>query len=39
MGANSHAWARIMRERLDLAMPEPEIERAIVDGVVARYRT
>lgn len=37
MGANSHAWARIMRERLDLPLPEPEIERAIVDGVVARY--
>ena len=38
MGANSRAWARIMRERLDLDMPEAEIERAIVDGVVARYR-
>ena len=38
MGANSAAWARIMRERLDLDMPDAEIERAIVDGVVARYR-
>ena len=38
MGANSAAWARIMRERLDLDLPEPEIERAIVDGVVERYR-
>ena len=38
MGANSPAWARIMRERLDLDMPDIEIERAIVDGVVARYR-
>ncbi len=37
MGANSRAWAHIMRERLDLPMAEPEIERAIVDGVVARY--
>jgi HAD superfamily hydrolase (TIGR01509 family) len=37
MGANSGAWARIMRERLDLPMPEAAIERAIVDGVVARY--
>jgi HAD superfamily hydrolase (TIGR01509 family) len=37
MGANSHAWARIMRERLDLSMDESEIEREIVDGVVARY--
>ncbi len=38
MGANSHAWSRIMRDRLDLAMAPAEIERAIVDGVVARYR-
>jgi HAD superfamily hydrolase (TIGR01509 family) len=38
MGANSAAWARIMRERLDLELPEPAIERAIVDGVVERYR-
>jgi HAD superfamily hydrolase (TIGR01509 family) len=37
MGANSRAWARIMRERLDLAMDEADIEREIVDGVVARY--
>jgi len=37
MGANSAAWARIMRDRLDLPMPEADIERAIVDGVVARY--
>jgi len=37
MGANSAAWARIMRERLDLDMPEAEIERAIVDAVVERY--
>jgi HAD superfamily hydrolase (TIGR01509 family) len=38
MGANSAAWARIMRERLALDVPEPAIERAIVDGVVERYR-
>jgi HAD superfamily hydrolase (TIGR01509 family) len=38
MGANSRAWSRIMRERLDLGVPEDEIERAVVDGVVARYR-
>src|SRR3954465_13142180 len=37
-GAHSAAWARIMRERLDLDMPEAEIERAIVEGVVKRYR-
>ena len=39
MGANSAGWARIMRERLDLDMPDADIERAIVDGVVARYRS
>ena len=39
MGANSAAWARIMRDRLELDLPEPVIERAIVDGVVERYRT
>ena len=38
MGANSAGWARIMRERLDLDIPEAEIEREIVDGMVARYR-
>ena len=38
MGANSAAWARIMRERLDLEMTDADIERAIVDGVVERYR-
>ena len=38
MGANSLAWARIMRDRLDL--PDcslDEILRAVVDGVVERY--
>ena len=38
MGANSAAWARIMRERLHLDIPDADIERAIVDAVVARYR-
>lgn len=38
MGANSRAWARIMRERLDLSLSEAVIEREIVDGVVERYR-
>ncbi len=37
MGANSRGWSRIMRERLDLPMPDVDIERAIVEGVVARY--
>lgn len=38
MGANSQAWSRIMRERLDLDVPDAAIEREIVDGVVERYR-
>jgi HAD superfamily hydrolase (TIGR01509 family) len=38
MGANSAAWSRIMRERLDLPLADAEIERAIVEGVVERYR-
>lgn len=39
MGANSPTWSRVMRERLALDLPDAEIERAIVDGVVERYRT
>lgn len=38
MGANSQAWARIMRDRLDL--PEVAVDailRDVVDGVVERY--
>lgn len=38
MGANSRAWAAIMRVRLELDLPDQDIERAIVDGVVERYR-
>ena len=39
MGANSRGWALIMRERLGLDDMDPdEIERAVVSGVVARYR-
>ena len=38
MGANSRGWARIMRARLALAIPESEIERTIVDAVVERFR-
>ncbi len=37
MGANSRAWARIMRDRLDLDLPDEAIERAIVEAVVARF--
>ncbi len=39
MGPNSRGWARIMRERLGLDPgEEPEIQRAIVAGVVERFR-
>jgi HAD superfamily hydrolase (TIGR01509 family) len=38
MGANSAAWARIMRERLALPMPQDEIEHAVVSAMVLRYR-
>ena len=38
MGANSAAWARTMRERLELDLDDPVIEAAIVGGVVDRYR-
>ena len=38
MGANSAGWARIMRDRLELAMPQADIQRAIVDGVAGRFR-
>jgi HAD superfamily hydrolase (TIGR01509 family) len=37
MGANSRAWSRIMRDRLDLPLSDATIERAIVDGVVERF--
>lgn len=38
MGRNSSEWAVVMRERLGIAEPPEAIERAIVDGLVARYR-
>jgi HAD superfamily hydrolase (TIGR01509 family) len=38
MGANSRGWSATMQERLGLDMPDAEIERAVVDGVVDRYR-
>jgi HAD superfamily hydrolase (TIGR01509 family) len=37
MGANSRGWSQIMQERLDLDMPTADIERTIVDAVVARF--
>jgi HAD superfamily hydrolase (TIGR01509 family) len=38
MGANSAQWSATMRDRLGLDLSAAEIERAVVDGVVARYR-
>jgi HAD superfamily hydrolase (TIGR01509 family) len=38
MGANSAAWSRTMRDRLALDLEASVIERAIVDGVIERYR-
>ena len=38
MGANSRQWSETIRQRLDLDMPAGAIERAIVDGMVERYR-
>lgn len=38
MGANSREWALMMRDWLDLTISAEAIERAIVDGVVERFR-
>ena len=38
MGANSRQWSETMRRRLGLVMTAEEIERAIVDAMVERYR-
>lgn len=38
MGANSRQWSTTIRERLGLDLDAAEIERAVVDGVVDRYR-
>jgi HAD superfamily hydrolase (TIGR01509 family) len=37
MGGNSRQWSATMRERLRLDLAPEDIERDIVDGVVARY--
>src|SRR5262245_28538900 len=37
MGQNSRQWSETMRDRLRLDLPAPEIERAVVDAMVARY--
>jgi HAD superfamily hydrolase (TIGR01509 family) len=39
MGANSRQWSQTIQERLGLDLSAVEIERAIVDRVVARYRS
>jgi len=39
MGANSLGWARIMRERLDLDLPEQRIVDEIVGAMIERYQT
>jgi HAD superfamily hydrolase (TIGR01509 family) len=38
MGSNSRQWSATMRERLGLELDDAVIERAIVDGVIERYR-
>jgi HAD superfamily hydrolase (TIGR01509 family) len=38
MGANSRQWSATMRDRLHLDEPDRQIERAIVEAVVERYR-
>jgi HAD superfamily hydrolase (TIGR01509 family) len=38
MGANSAQWSRTMRERLKLDVAPEDILRAVVDGMVERYR-
>ena len=39
MGANSRQWSRTMRERLRLDTPASDIERAVVEAMVLRWRT
>jgi HAD superfamily hydrolase (TIGR01509 family) len=39
MGANSLGWARIMRDRLGLDLPEQRIVDDIVGAMIERYRT
>jgi HAD superfamily hydrolase (TIGR01509 family) len=38
MGSNSRQWSETMRRRLNLDLTREEIERAIVDAMVERYR-
>jgi HAD superfamily hydrolase (TIGR01509 family) len=38
MGSNSRQWSETMRRRLELDLTREEVERAIVDAMVQRYR-
>jgi HAD superfamily hydrolase (TIGR01509 family) len=38
MGSNSRQWSETIRRRLDLDLTREEIEQAIVDAMVERYR-
>ena len=37
MGSNTREWRARMRDRLDLAIPEEEIEQAVIGAMLARY--
>lgn len=37
MGSNTHQWSARMKHRLGLEMPEEEIARAVIDGMLIRY--
>ena len=37
MGSNTRQWRALMRDRLDLAIPEADIERAVIGAMLTRY--
>jgi len=37
MGSNTRQWRALMRDRLDLAIPEEDIERAVIGAMLTRY--
>jgi HAD superfamily hydrolase (TIGR01509 family) len=37
MGSNTREWRALMRDRLDLAIPEEEIEQTVIGAMLARY--
>ena len=37
MGSNTREWRALMRARLDLSIPEEEIEQAVIYAMLARY--